>query len=200
MLNRFHLAVNMIAIKRLCRKFGEITGSGKSRRHGQGADRFLYAAVRICTAIIAFISVLCVPLTIDGAKSRVQDRNKYVSETRNANKAIDVDEKNLSDIKSNDVPAVANTLRFLFNTIAISAFIFILLLAAIRLLKSRILAANKKRVLEQQQRKRVEANLDRQRAHLLTILGVLLDIYILVDRDGVCEAVVNNKNDPWWPK
>ncbi len=97
------------------------------------------------------------------------------------------------------VPAIAQTLRYLFNTLAIAGFAAIVLLAAMRILRGKITRAREKQRVEQEQRKLAEADLARQRAHLLTILESLLDIYILVDENGDCHAIVNNQNDPWWP-
>jgi PAS domain S-box-containing protein len=97
------------------------------------------------------------------------------------------------------VPAMAITLRYLFNTMAIAGFVLIVLLAAMWLLRLKVQTAREKQQAEQRQRQLAEANLSRQRAHLLTILKSLLDIYILVDEAGGCHAIVNNQNDPWWP-
>ena len=97
------------------------------------------------------------------------------------------------------VPAMAITLRYLFNTMAIAGFVLIVFLAAMWLLRLKVQTAREKQQAEQRQRQLAEANLSRQRAHLLTILKSLLDIYILVDDAGGCHAIVNNQNDPWWP-
>lgn len=97
------------------------------------------------------------------------------------------------------VPAMAITLRYLFNTLAIAGFVFIVFLAAMRLLRRKVRIARQSQQAEQRQRQVAEANLSRQRAHLLSTLKSLLDIYILVDEDGGCHAIVNNQNDPWWP-
>ena len=97
------------------------------------------------------------------------------------------------------VPAIAQTLRYLFNTLAIAGFTAIVLLAAMHILRVKVTKAREKQRAEQEQRKLAEADLARQRAHLLTILESLLDIYILVDEKGGCHAIVNNQNDPWWP-
>lgn len=97
------------------------------------------------------------------------------------------------------VPAIATTLRYLFNTLAIAGFVIIAFVAAMWLLRNKVQTARRRQQAEQRQRELAEANLIRQRAHLLTILKSLLDIYILVDEEGGCHAIVNNQNDPWWP-
>ncbi|NQU57634.1 MAG: hypothetical protein HQ513_10390, partial [Rhodospirillales bacterium] len=97
------------------------------------------------------------------------------------------------------VPAMAITLRYLFNTLAIAGFVLIVFLGAMRLLRRKVRMARQNQQAEQRQRQLAEANLSRQRAHLLSTLKSLLDIYILVDEDGGCHAIVNNQNDPWWP-
>ncbi|MCG8510014.1 MAG: PAS domain S-box protein, partial [Rhodospirillales bacterium] len=98
------------------------------------------------------------------------------------------------------VPAMAQTLRYLFNTLAIAGFAAIILLAAMRILRRKVRKARRKQRAEEEQRRLAEADLARQRAHLLTILESLLDIYILVDEKGGCHAIVNNQDDPWWPR
>jgi len=97
------------------------------------------------------------------------------------------------------IPAIGTTLRYLLNTWAVGGFALVVFLAALWLLRRKVQAARAIQQAEQRQRRLAEADLSRQRAHLLTMLKSLLDIYILVDEDGGCHAIVNNQDDPWWP-
>ncbi len=98
------------------------------------------------------------------------------------------------------VPAMAITLRYLFNTLAVAGFVFVIFLAGLRLLRLKAAKAKREMLQELDQRVAAEADRNRQRTHLVSILDGLLDVYILLDESGRCNSIINNRDDPWWPK
>ena len=98
------------------------------------------------------------------------------------------------------VPAMAITLRYLFNTLAIGGFVVIVFLAGVRLLRRKAESAQRKMLQEFEHRVAAEADRNRQRSHLVSILDGLLDVYLLLDGAGRCHTIINNRKDPWWPE
>ena len=98
------------------------------------------------------------------------------------------------------VPAMAITLRYLFNTLAVAGFVFVVFLTGLRLLRRKAAKAKREMLQELNQRVAAETDRNRQRTHLVSILDGLLDVYILLDESGRCNSIINNRDDPWWPK